>query len=106
MSLTYQIQSRSLQQGDNYRPFATYTLPIIAHLFRALALHNWPHTYISEIHNNDVIISAMASQNTNLTIVYSTVYSGADERKHQSSVSLAFVREFTGHRWIPRTKGK
>ena len=36
----------------------------------------------------------MASQITRLTIVYSTVYSGADQRKHQSSASLAFVREF------------
>ena len=34
----------------------------------------------------------MASQITSLTIVYSTVYSGADQRKHQSSASLAFVR--------------
>ena len=34
----------------------------------------------------------MASQITILTIVYSTVYSGADQRKHQSSESLAFVR--------------
>ena len=34
----------------------------------------------------------MASQITSLTIVYSTVYSGADQRKHQRSVSLAFVR--------------
>ena len=34
----------------------------------------------------------MASQITSLTIVYPTVYSGADQRKHQSSVSLAFVR--------------
>ena len=31
----------------------------------------------------------MASQSTSLTIVYSTVYSGADQRKHQSSVLLA-----------------
>ena len=37
-------------------------------------------------------MSAMASQITSLAIVYSTVYSGADQRKHQSSVSLAFVR--------------
>ena len=37
-------------------------------------------------------MSAMASQITSLTIVYSTVYSGADQRKHQSSTSLAFVR--------------
>ena len=33
----------------------------------------------------------MASQITSLTIVYSTVYSDADQRKHQSSASLAFV---------------
>ena len=43
-------------------------------------------------HYNDVIMSAMACQITSLTIVYSTVYSGAERRKHQSSVSLAFVR--------------
>ena len=37
-------------------------------------------------------MGAFASQITSLTIVYSTVYSGADQRKHQSSASLAFVR--------------
>ena len=42
-------------------------------------------------------MSPMASQITSLTIVYSTVYSGADQRKHQSSASLAFVRGI--HRW-------
>ena len=51
-------------------------------------------------------MSAMASQITSLTIVYSTVYSGADIRKHQSSASLAFVGEITGDRGIPRTKGQ
>ena len=44
------------------------------------------------MYNNYVIMSAMASQITSLTIVYSTVYSGADRRKHRSSASLAFVR--------------
>ena len=48
-------------------------------------------------HYSDVIMSGMASQITSLTIVYSTVYSGADEWKHQSSASLAFVRGI--HRW-------
>ena len=43
-------------------------------------------------HYNDVIMSTVASQITSLTIAYSTVYSGADQRKHQSSASLAFVR--------------
>ena len=50
-------------------------------------------------HYNGVMMGAMVSQITSLTIVYSTVYSNADQRKHQSSASLAFVREFTG--WIP-----
>ena len=48
-------------------------------------------------HYGEVILSAMASQITSLTIVYSTIYSGADLRKHQSSASLAFVRGI--HRW-------
>ena len=41
---------------------------------------------------NDVTMAATASLITSLTIVYSTVYSSADQRKHQSSASLAFVR--------------
>ena len=41
---------------------------------------------------NDYIMSVVASQITSLAIVYSTVYSGADQTKHQSSASLAFVR--------------
>ena len=43
-------------------------------------------------HYNDVIMGEIASQITNLTIVYSIVYSDSDQRKHQSSASLAFVR--------------
>ena len=43
-------------------------------------------------HYNDVIMGVVASQITSLTIVYSTAYSGADQRKHQSPASLAFVR--------------
>ena len=44
------------------------------------------------LHYNDVIMGAMASQITSLMIVYSAVYSDADQRKYQSSASLAFVR--------------
>ena len=36
-------------------------------------------------------MAAMVSQIISLTIVYSTVYSGADQSKHQSPASLAFV---------------
>ena len=42
-------------------------------------------------HYNDVIMGEMASQITGVTIVYPNICSGADQRKHQSSVSLAFV---------------
>ena len=57
-------------------------------------------------HYDDVIMTTMASQITSLTVVYSTVYSDADQRKHQSSVSLAFVWGLHRDRWIPRTKGQ
>ena len=42
-------------------------------------------------HYGDVIMGEMASQITSLTTVYSNVYSGADQRKHWSSASLALV---------------
>ena len=48
-------------------------------------------------HYNDVIMSAMASQITGVSIAHSTVCSGTDQRKHQRSVLLAFVRGI--HRW-------
>ena len=51
----------------------------------------------SHLHYDDVIMSEIASQITSHTIVYSTVLSGADQSKHQSSASLAFVWEI--HRW-------
>ena len=62
---------------------------------------SWCHDPVP--HYSDVIIGAMASQITSLTIVYSIVYSGAEQRKHQSSASLAFVREIypmnSPHKW-------
>ena len=43
-------------------------------------------------HYSDVILRAMASQITGVSMVYSTICSGSDQRKHQRSASLAFVR--------------
>ena len=63
--------------------------------------------FLPTSHYSDVIMSAMASQMTGVTIVYSIVCSGADRRKHQSYASLAFVRGINRsekllfcHRWI------
>ena len=56
-------------------------------------------------HYYDIIMGAIASQITSFTIVYSTVYSDADQSKHQSSASLAFVCEIhrgpvnNPHKW-------
>ena len=59
---------------------------------------------------SDVIMGTTASEITSLTIVFSTVYSDADQRKHQSSASLAFVRGIhrgpvnSPHKWRIRRK--
>ena len=62
--------------------------------------HRWPQVLSKysqshrpgKLHYSDVIMGTIASQITSLMIVYSTVYSDTDQRKHQSSASLAFVR--------------
>ena len=46
---------------------------------------------IKWFHYIGAIMSTMAYQITSLTIIYATVYLSADQRKHQSSASLAFV---------------
>ena len=72
-----------------------------------LVMFLWRNAYVFSpailIINTVLIISRMASQIASVLIVYSMVCSGAYQRKHQSSVSMAFV---TGDRWIPRTKGQ
>ena len=60
-----------------------------------ITTHNFLWCAISRpchYHYCDVIMGPMASLITSLTSVYSIVHSGADQRKHQSSASLAFVR--------------
>ena len=60
----------------------------------------WAATDMNLNHNSDVMIRAMASQITGVSIVYIAVSSGADQRKHQRSTSLDFMRA------IPRTKSQ
>ena len=57
-------------------------------------------------HYSDIIMTTMASQITSLAVVYTTVYSDADQRKQRRSASLAFVWGIHRDRWIPRTKGQ
>ena len=68
---------------------------------RIIVRQNYSHNRNEMPHHyNDVIMGTIASQITSLTGVYSTIYSDADQRKHESSESLAFVRG------IPRTNGQ
>ena len=53
---------------------------------------NQNNSILLSVHYNDVMMGTIASRITSLTIVYSTFYSDAYQRKLQSSVSLAFVR--------------
>ena len=74
---------------------------VLTHVFAAANEHDGVNDLVvnfSTKHYNDVIMGAIASLITSLTIVYSTVYSDADQRKHQSSASLAFV---WGIHWGP-----
>ena len=63
------------------------------------------HTHLT--HYNDVIMRAMASQISSVTIVYSTVYSRRRSKEtSKASRHWSLWGEFTGDRWIPRTKGQ
>ena len=53
--------------------------------------------FLRSCNYNDVIMSAMASQITGVSSVCPTVCSGANQRKHQRSAPLTFVRGI--HRW-------
>ena len=95
---TFNLQNL-LQSTKRFSQSASWT-------FAAISFYAWANdaelyrcavSLIAHLHYNDVITNAMASQITSLTIVYSTVYSGTDQRKHQSSATLAFVRGI--YRW-------
>ena len=51
-------------------------------------------------------MGAMASQITRITIVYSLVYSDADQRNIKAPRHWPLYGEFTGDRWILRTNGQ
>ena len=108
-SFNKKIQICRLQNGGHcvnaslesvpYKHGTTTWCPHFPSLCLQMALH-------FTVPYNDVIMTTIASQITSLAFVYSTVYSDADQRKHQSSASLAFVWGIPRDRWIPRTKGQ
>ena len=81
--------------ADDSRPLALVTVDCRRLKYEPGLTHQWGCS--PSPHYNDAIMGTMASQITSLTSVYSTAYSGAYQRKHQSSASLAFVWGI--HRW-------
>ena len=78
------VRAPSVRSQSSWQWFLTqWRLSVTVMLWVALRIPMW--------HYDDVIMGTMASQITSLNIVYLTVYSDADQRKHQSSASLAFV---------------
>ena len=61
---------------------------------------------VNESHYGDVIMSATASQITGVSIVYSTVCSGADQRKQKAQRHWPLWGESIGDQWISLTNGQ
>ena len=80
---------------DNRSPLGSWCGTMLATRHWLLTNDSRWHSFDGSFHYNGVIMGAMASQITSLTIVYSTVYS--DQRKLRSAASPAFVRGI--HRW-------
>ena len=84
---------------QKYRSFSVQTNRCVKKHCASIAIYlsTIPHCKVLkvqfyELHNSDVIMRAMPFLIISLTIDYSTVYSGADQRKHQCSALQAFVR--------------
>ena len=90
------LQWGMLKTYDVFQILCTLLLRFVVVCYRLLLLSQC----------SKVIMSAMASQITGVSMVCSTVCSGVDRRKYKSSVSLVLWGEFTGDRWIPLTKGQ
>ena len=79
----------------------------ILRLFSRTGTTNWLRrrdfmTFEWNLHYSDVIMSTMAFKITSLTIVYSTVYSGPDQRNLKALCHWPLCGKFTGDQWIPR----
>ena len=96
---TVKINIRTLMLYKNVHVSHAYNVHLQLYVFSKnnlsvtdLCGYDIPHWFSIMTHYNDVIMSAMGSEITGVSIVYSLVCSGADQRKHQSSASLAFGR--------------
>ena len=114
MELLYRTLENEL--GAFYILFPSIYFPVYYRLIkmyvnlRSQSFLNWfnlvdcSQVILDIFHYSDVIMSPVVSQINGVSIVYSTVCSGADQRKHQSSASLVFVMGI--HRWAVNSPHK
>ena len=95
------VLKHEIQRANDitYATILTWMSPACFHIYLLVPqrnVHSDKTSFISYrgVHYNDVIMSTMASQITSASMVYSSVCSNTNQRKHQSSGSLAFVRGF------------
>ena len=88
------LLSNSITAAQEACSNGCYTIHVMLSVWYMSILHLCENRECDDLgfnHHDDVIMGTMASPITSLTIVYSTIYSGADQNKYQSSASLAFV---------------
>ena len=93
ISLCFHVGSTEKDMHATMRPVASFTKEVNSRLAKRPLVFNGRLANRGLTHYDDVIMTMLASQITSLTVVYSIVYSDVNQRKHQSSASLAFVRE-------------
>ena len=102
------LRKINVSLGASCKWFAGSFSATLYHIYRHMPTYKTPTQYtdctclavlyrIYIKHYSDIMMSAMVSQITVASIVYSTVCSGADQRTYQISESLAFVSEI--HWW-------
>ena len=98
LSATHRLYQQLLKAYSQENINASYHCPFLRGIWYSLdSPHKGPVFAEGVPHFNAVIMGTVASQDIGVSIVYPTVCSGAHQRKHQSSASLAFVRGI--HQW-------
>ena len=92
------VYGRYIHMSDLFCIVLLYVILVLSYKSRGSV------PYYFYCHHNDAIMGTMASQITSLMIVYSTVYSGADQGKHQNSALLAILWGI--HQWPDYSRHK
>ena len=99
-----------LSNKQIWEPISRYLFTTVYYVYSILLIICMPKKRVQLIRTkqrhhryNDVTMSAMASEITSLTIVYSTVYSGAEKENIKALCHWLLWGEFTGHK-VPVTR--